>query len=96
MQIGDYVAYNPTKGVTDASKLSYTSPVGSGPSHGNGHSKQTFSANNTIEWRVLSKNETTGEVVLISAEPIDPNDRVGFIMQGAIGYLYGEQELNEI
>ncbi len=95
VQVGDYVAYDPTKGVTDTSKLTYTSPVGSGPSHGNGHSEQTFTANNSIEWRVLSKNENTGEVILIS-EPIKNNAGVGFTMKGAIGYLYAEQELNEI
>ena len=95
-QIGDYVAYDPTKGVTDTSKLTYTSPIGSGSSHGNGHSEQTFTANNTIQWRVLSKNEQTGEVVLISAEPINNDAGIIFIMNEAIGYLYAEQELNEI
>ena len=96
VQVGDYVAYNPTKGVTDISKLTYISPVGTGPSHGNGFEEQTFTANDTTEWRVLSKNEQTGEVVLISAEPINNNAGTRFTMKGAIGYLYAEQELNEI
>ncbi len=96
VQIGDYVAYNPTKGVTDTSKLTYTSLIGTGLFHGNGASEQTFTANNTIKWRVLSKNETTGEVVLISAEAINADNGVTFTMKGAIGYLYAQQELNEI
>ena len=95
VEIGDYVAYNPKEGVTDESKLSYKSEVGTGSSHGNGYTNipegQTFTAEENTKWRVLSKDETTGEVVLISETPMH---EVG--MRGAIGYLYFEQELNEI
>ena len=95
VEIGDYVAYNPKAGVTDESKLSYTSPVGTGSSHGNGYTDipegQTFTVEENTKWRVLSKDETTGEVVLISEAPMHQ-----FGMYGAIGYLYFEQELNEI
>ena len=95
VEIGDYVAYNPKEGVTDESKLSYKSEVGTGSSHGNGYTNipegQTFTAEENTKWRVLSKDETTGEVVLISETPMH---EVG--MKGAIGYLYAEQELNEI
>ncbi len=95
VEIGDYVAYNPKEGVTDESKLSYKSEVGTGSSHGNGYTDipegQTFTVEANTKWRVLSKDETTGEVVLISENPIHE-----FGMKGAIGYLYAEQELNEI
>ena len=95
VQIGDYVAYDPKEGVTDTSKLSYTSPVGTGSSHGNGYTDtpegQTFNVEENTKWRVLSKDEQTGEVVLISEAPMHQ-----FGMKGAIGYLYAEQELNEI
>ena len=84
VSVGDYVAY-------DAGTHSYTSPVGTGPSHGNGNSSQTFTSNSSLKWRVLSKDASTGEVVLISEEPIGT-----FTMKGGIGYLYAEQELNEI
>lgn len=104
--VGDYVAYDPTAGVTDKKLLSYTSPVGTGMEHGNGCSKtdegvdlskgQTFTANSDIKWRVLSINKETGEVVLISEEPIKTDAGRNFYMRGAIGYLYAEQELNEI
>ena len=95
VQIGDYVAYDPKEGVTDTSKLSYTSPVGTGSSHGNGYTDtpegQTFNVEENTKWRVLSKDEQTGEVVLISETPMHE-----FSMYGAIGYLYAEQELHEI
>lgn len=103
---GDYVAYDPTAGVTDENLLTYTSQVGTGMSHGNGCSKtddgidlskgQTFTANSDIKWRVLSIDKETGEVVLISEEPIGTDTGKNFYMNGAIGYLYVEQELNEI
>lgn len=106
IKVGDYVAYDPTAGVTDENLLSYTSPVETGMSHGNGCSKtddgidlskgQTFTANGNIKWRVLSINKETGEVVLISEEPIKTDVGRNFYMRGAIGYLYAEQELNEI
>ena len=83
--IGDYVAYNATN------SYSYTSPVGSGPSHGNGSSSQTFTSSSSIKWRVLSTNTSTGEVVLISEAPIG-----SLTLNGAVGYLYAEQELNSI
>lgn len=95
VEIGDYVAYNPKEGVTDESKLSYTSPVGTGASHGNGYTDipegQTFTVEENTKWRVLSKDETTGEVVLISEASMHQ-----FGVRGAIGYLYAEQEINEI
>ena len=104
--VGDYVIYDPTKGVKDSNLLTYTSPVGSGMSHGNGCSVtddsvnlsngQTFTANGNIKWRILSTNKESGEVVLISEEPVKTDAGRNFYMNGAIGYLYAEQELNEI
>ncbi len=89
--IGDYVAYDPTKEVTDVSKLSYSSPEGTGISHGNGNSEQKFTANASLKWRVLCKDTSTGEVVLISEAPVGK-----LTLKGAIGYLYAEEELNKI
>lgn len=100
------MAYDPTKGVTDTNLLTYKSPVGTGMSHGNGCSTtddgvdisggQTYTANSNIKWRVLSTNKENGEVVLISEEPIKTDAGREFYISGAIGYLYAEQELNEI
>lgn len=94
--VGDYVAYNVTEGVEDQSKLTYESPVGTGMSHGNGHSAQTFTANDNIRWRVLNIDYTSGEVTLISETPLQTDAGQDFYLSGAIGYLYAEQELNEI
>ena len=99
VEIGDYVAYDPITDVEE-SKLSYTSPVGTGLSHGNGKHQiaegQTFTATSGTKWRVLSKDETTGEVLLISEKPITADTGLPLIVLGGVGYLYYEQELNEI
>lgn len=90
VKVGDYVAYDTTN------KYSYTSPAGNGQSHGNGNDNQTFTSSSDIKWRVLSTNKSTGEVVLISEEPIGTDDGQNLKLTGVIGYLYAEQELNEI
>ncbi len=113
LEVGDYVDYDPTKldpnkeqDVT-ASKLTYTSPIGTVPTsstgiitHGNGYASQTFTAkpnNGTakgIRWRVLSISENGIE--LISEEPIKTDNNVNFSLRGGTGYLYAEQELHNI
>ena len=110
IQIGDYINYDPiyldiakTQRV-DSIKLTYTSPTGSGTSHGNGYTSsednggQTYTASSDIKWRVLHISNNTIE--LISEEGIKKdatNQNSGnFVLNGAIGYLYAEQELNEI
>ncbi len=103
--VGDYVNYNPTisdKNGTqvEASKLTYTSPTGTGAEHGNGYTSteegggQKFTATASTKWRVLDIG--TGTVTLISENPITTDADGNFTMYGAIGYLYAEQELNEI
>ena len=85
VSVGDYVAYDA------GNNHSYTSPKGTGLSHGNGDSSQKFISSSSIKWRVLRWDDETGGVVLISEGPIGK-----LTLQGAIGYLYVEQELNEI
>ena len=97
--LGDYVNYNPTvsdKSGTqvEATKLTYTSPKGTGMSHGNGSSDQTFTATADTKWRVLDIG--SGTVTLISENPITTDTGENFTMIGTIGYLYAEQELQEI
>ena len=105
VKVGDYVNYNPTisdKSGTqvEASKLTYTSPTGSGTEHGNGYTSteedggQTFTATADTKWRVLDIG--TGTVTLISENPITTDADGNFTMNSAIGYLYAEQELHEI
>lgn len=99
VKVGDYVDYNPTIASKDGtkveeSKLSYTSPIGTASEHGNGMTEQTFKATADTKWRVLSiKN---GTVELISENVIKTFDTNSeFVLRGARGYLYAEQELNE-
>ena len=105
VKVGAYVNYNPTisdKSGTqvEASKLTYTSPTGSGTEHGNGYTSteedggQTFTATVDTKWRVLDIG--SGTVTLISENPITTDTGGNFTMNGAIGYLYAERELNEI
>lgn len=99
VKVGDYVDYDPTIASKDGtkveeSKLSYTSPTGTASEHGNGKTEQTFKATADTKWRVLSiKN---GTVELISENVIKTFDTNSeFVLRGARGYLYAEQELNE-
>ena len=113
IQVGDYVAYNPTvsnAGGTinvNSNLLTYTSFANNGvantPGSGyfidNGSGSdlgQSFTANSTAKWRVFSIDESTGEILLISEEPIKTNANSEYYLKGAKGYLYAEKELNEI
>ena len=88
VNVGDYVAYK-------AGTHSYTSKKGTGTAGGNGYdTPQIFTSNDNIKWRVLSKENN--EVVLISEEPLQTDDNKEFYLNGAIGYLYAEEELNKI
>lgn len=101
VKVGDYVDYNPTVTTKDgttsveASKLSYPSPIGTATEHGNGYSVQNFTATADTKWRVLSIEN--GTVELISENVIKTSDtNANFVLSGARGYLYAEQELNEV
>ncbi len=101
VEIGDYVNYNPTiltkdgKTKVEESKLTYSSPKGTAKKHGNGNSEQNFTATAYTKWRVLNIEED-GTVELVSEDVIKTNSNENFILKGAIGYLYAEQELNEV
>lgn len=98
IQIGDYIVYDPTKGVDDISKLTYVSQIGSAKenenSPGNGYGVQTVkatSANN--QWRVLSKEN--GEIKIVSVAAIPSEGNMAFYLKDGRGYLYAENELNK-
>lgn len=90
IKVGDYVAYDATN------NYSYTSPKGTGMSHGNGYADQTFTSSSDIKWRVFYKNVKTGEIVLISEGPIKTDKKENYTLKGAISYIYAEEELNKI
>ena len=78
--------------------------------HGNGYTSteegggQTFTAKandgtiNGLKWRVLSVSEDKVELISETAVKKDATDQNNgnFVLQGGIGYLYAEQELNEV
>lgn len=90
VNIGDYVAYDATNDYI------YNSPVGSGSSSGNGEAWYQFKSSSNIKWRVLSKDVSTGEVILISEAPIKNSSESNLTFNRGIGYLYAEEQLNEI
>lgn len=86
VEVGDYVAYDATN------NYSYTSPKGSasssGTSHGNGHSDQTFTSSSNIKWKVLSKDTSTGEIVLVSEKVIVPDGQTATFNGGGRFILF--------
>ena len=98
VQVGQYVNYNPTvkdlSGTPVDESLTYTSKTGDGQNHGNGSAPQTFTATASTKWRVLSIEN--GTVTLISEDAIKTDAGGNFVLRGAPGYLYAEQELNEV
>ena len=99
VEVGQNVAYNPTvKDLSgtpvESNKLKYTSQKGDGQNHGNGYLAQTFTAKASTKWRVLEIG--TGTVTLISEDVIKTDAGKNFELYGAPGYLYAEQELNEV
>ena len=98
VKVGQYVAYNPTikdlSGTPVDESLTYISQKGDGQNHGNGDSPQTFTAKASTKWQILSIEN--GTVTLISEDAIKTDAGGNFVLRGAPGYLYAEQELNEI
>ena len=101
VEVGQYVNYNPTvkdlSGTPVDESLKYISYKGDeeGKTHGNGSAPQTFTATATgTKWKVLSIEN--GTVTLISEDVIKTDAGGNFVLHGAPGYLYAEQELNEV
>ena len=97
LKVGDIIIYDPTKGVSNQSKLTYTSKKGTAKTGGNGHNNQTITAkSNQNEWIVLSK--ANNQIKVISKEVIgDVNggNNNQFTLYGGIGWLYAEEELHK-
>lgn len=103
LKIGDYVDYDPTKSDAnktqnvDENKLKYVSPKGTGKSHGNGSGEQTYEVTSEMKWKVLSV--TDDKVEIVPENVVNKKEQgysYDFEITGPIGYLYAEQELNEI
>ena len=83
LKVGDYVNYVPTSKTvtTDTSKTGYTS-------------SQTLTTTANTKWRILSIDETTGEI-LLTTQGVTNTDTEA-TLRGATGYLHGVEELNRI
>ena len=112
LPIGTYINYNAAatdaKGETIVEKK-ITSNAGSPTdtanyiakdktlTEGNGYGAQEYSNKATTNgWRVLGVDEKTGELLIISADPVKTTGNVSFYLRGIAGYNYGEQELNKV
>lgn len=100
IQEGDIIKYDATKidvagtKTINTEKITYKSPKGNALNHGNGEKEQTFTAKSGLTWKVLSVSRDKVEIIPEAVIKNDTNE--DFTMTGAIGYLYAEQELNEI
>ena len=112
LPIGTYINYNAAATDVDGKTIvekTITSDVGSPTdtasykssektlTEGNGASDQTFSnKSQTNGWRVIGADEETGELLIISADPVRTIENKDFNLRGIAGYVYGEQELNKV
>lgn len=107
IHVGDYVNYDPTLGVTDATTIQYTSYGTSDPTKNNGRANgnrdQSFDAatykSAGYKWRVLDVKN--GKIRLISEEYVGPgtytdSNRTTYSLRGQAGYINGIDELNAI
>ncbi|MGP1608543.1 MAG: type II secretion system protein [Clostridium sp.] len=98
LKVGDTIIYNPTKGVTDTSKLTYTSQKGTAKTSGNGYGTQTVTIDQTAkEWVVISIHNN--QIKVMSKEPVKEvtggEEANKFTLKGGIGWLYAEEELHK-
>ena len=110
LPIGTYVNYGPTKDENgNEIEKTITSNVGSPTDtgyykasekalkEGNGADNQIFSNKSTTNgWRVLGVDEKTGELLIISADPVKTTGNANFTLRGIAGYNYGESELDKV
>ncbi len=110
LPIGTYINYDPTKDA-DGKEIEKTitsnggSPTDTGyykasektETEGNGYGAQEYSNKATTNgWRVLGVDEKTGELLIISADPVKTTGNANFYLRGIAGYNYGESELNKV
>ena len=83
IKVGDYVNYVPNSKTitTDTSKTGYDTA-------------QTLTTTANTQWRILSIDETTGEILLTTQGATNTDTKV--YLKGAIGYVHGAEELNRI
>ncbi len=102
VKIGDYVDYKPSAGTYSSLQGTYISgtyaSVPETITQGSGYSKvQEFDTSTyTGGWRVLGVDDKTGELLLISADPIQTSSGSDYYLRGYTGVTYGPTELDNI
>ena len=81
LKVGDYINYKPSAVATYTTNPDNT-----------GKDSQTFTADKDANWRILSTNSVTGEVLITTEGAV--ND--GFRLSGIKAYMNGKTELNNI
>lgn len=96
--IGDTVIYDPTKGVTDTSLLTYTSPVGSAMAgfnvSGNGNSSQSLTATSSHNQYIVIDKEN-GRLKLMSKSLVSLSGS-HFTANNGQGFLFFEEEAHKM
>ena len=82
---------------TDVGTIDYCKASEKTLAEGNGYGEQEYSNKAaTNGWRILGVDEITGELLIISADPVQTTGSTNFYLLGIAGYNYGEQELNKV
>ena len=98
INIGDIILYDPTKGVTDTTLLTYISPIGSAFAEnnisGNGHSSQALTATSSHNQYIVIGKEN-GKIKMMSRNLINLSGS-HFNINNGQGLLYYEEELHKM
>lgn len=81
LKVGDYINYKPSAVATYTTNPDNT-----------GKDSQTFTADKDANWRILSTDPITGEVIITTEEVVN----IGFELRGIKAYMNGKIELNNI
>lgn len=81
LKVGDYIDYKPSAVATYTTNPNNT-----------GNAAQTFTADTGANWRILSVNQSTGEVIITTEGAVNNN----FALSGIKAYMNGKTELNNV
>ncbi len=82
LKVGDYIDYKPSAAAT------YTT----NPNNTGREEAQTFTADTGANWKILSTNQSTGEVIITTEGAVNNN----FALSGIKAYMNGKTELNNV
>lgn len=82
LKVGDYIDYKPSAAAT------YTT----NPNNTGREEAQTFTADTGANWKILSTNQSTGEVIITTEGAVNNN----FALSDIKAYMNGKTELNNV